>query len=246
MTDEQEKSLEKYEYTLADVKKELDRLKGWNEEDKVKLLEYLEMGKAYDLEALILMNEENKVAFTDINDHWAKNSIEFLVKKGIIKGKSENVFDPEGKITRAEFTSLIVRLFELKSQDDKTINFSDVKPGAWYYEEVKAAYDNGIANGLSENSFGSLNNIKREEMITIVIRILEQKEPLQNFASSDKNLDLFSDKGQISNWALDCMSKAVKYGIISGRANNILAPKDNTTRAEAATIIMGLYNIVNK
>lgn len=186
-----------------------------------------------------------EVNFTDINSHWAKESIEFLAKRDIIKGKSEGIFDPEGKITRAEFTALIVRLFDLKPETNKTMNFNDMKLDAWYYEAVKAAYDNEIINGVSESSFGPLSNITREQMVTIIIRILEQKGLLANLDKTDKDLVLFNDKEQVSSWAIDSMSQAIKYGIISGRANNLLAPKDNATRAEAASIMMILYNLFN-
>lgn len=276
ITEEQEKELEKYGYTVDDLKRELDRLKKWSLDDKKKLVEYIKYGNITELEALILKYETAKVEedknidsdisniekedelstnesdnevlvevkFTDIDDNWAKDDIVFLAQRKIIKGKSEDRFDPQGYITRAEFTSLVVRLFGLKSLSEK-LEFDDVNTDDWYYEDIKSAYQNGIINGIKENIFSPNENISREQVIAIIIRILEKEKLLSKLETVNRDLGLYTDKDEISPWAVETMAKALRYGLISGRTNNILAPRDYTTRAEAAKLIKKLYDILN-
>ncbi|WP_054671071.1 S-layer homology domain-containing protein [Calditerricola satsumensis] len=52
-----------------------------------------------------------RLLFSDVtSNHWAKDAIEYLAIKGILKGRNENFFEPEGKITRAEFAAVLVRI----------------------------------------------------------------------------------------------------------------------------------------
>lgn len=276
ITEEQKKVLEKYGYTVDDLKRELDRLKKWSLDDKKKLVEYIKYGNIAEIEALILKYETAKVEkdknidsnttnikkedelsanesdnevlvevkFTDIDNSWAKDYIVFLAQRKIIKGKSEDIFDPEGYITRAEFISLIVRLFNLKPLSEE-LYFEDINTDDWYYECVKSAYQNGIVNGVSENMFSPNENISREQVTAIIIRILEKEKLLSKLKTVNRDLGLYIDKNEISPWAVEAMAKALRYGLISGRTKNILAPRDYTTRAEAAKVIKELYDILN-
>ncbi len=186
------------------------------------------------------------IEFTDITNHWAKDSIEFLGSRGIIEGKDKNVFDPDSNITRAEFTALVVRLFDLKAQSTDELQFNDVESTKWYYNTVKAAYQNGVIDGMNEKEFKPNMNITREQMIAIVIRVLNKNEVLSHFETVDKNIELFTDRNEISPWAVDSMIDALKHGIIEGRSDSILAPNGNSSRAEAATIIMNVYKVLYK
>ena len=51
------------------------------------------------------------------------------------------------------------------------------------------------------------------------------------------SIDRFTDKGDISDWAVDAMKWAVGYGLIQGKDNNILDPKGYATRAEFAAML---------
>lgn len=197
-------------------------------------------------------NAEEKlkdVKFADIDNHWAKDSIVFLAQRGIIGGKSENTFAPKDNVTRAEFAALLVRTFGLSLKGEYSEDtFKDVIKGKWYYEAVIIAYSNDIIKGKGNGVFDPHGNITREEMAVMSIKAMELKNLSPNMSSLmiDSQLSIFRDKNQISAWAIESCGKASKLGIINGQGNNTFAPKANATRAEAATILKSIYNILYK
>ena len=87
--------------------------------------------------------------------------------KGYINGKSETIFAPNDNITREEFVAIVVRAFEMAAEGD--IDYSDVSVSDWYYEPIRIATNNGIITG-SDGSFGTGNNITRQDMAVILYR----------------------------------------------------------------------------
>jgi N-acetylmuramoyl-L-alanine amidase CwlA len=51
--------------------------------------------------------------FKDIQGHWAQKDIEEAAKLGLVSGKGDGTFDPDGKTTRAENVVLLMRLYRL-------------------------------------------------------------------------------------------------------------------------------------
>ena len=56
------------------------------------------------------------------------------------------------------------------------------------------------------------------------------------------NLAAFQDSQKISSWAIDGVATVFQQGIVGGRPHNEFAPLDNATRAEAAVMILRMYN----
>ena len=193
-----------------------------------------------------IIEDITSIKFKDVEGHWGKKEIEFLANKDIIKGKGEGIFDPNGKVTRAEFTSLITRVFDLKVKNTYDLKFKDVKKDIWYYDAVKAAVDNGVIQGIDANNFKPNDNISREQMAVIVMRALEGTGNVSKFSSTGKNISSFVDKKDISDWSKENLGKAVDYGLLNGKGNNNLAPKDTTTRAESASLLYRIYTNINK
>ena len=89
--------------------------------------------------------------FSDIFGHKDKTDIEALASRGIINGKTENSFEPNSTMTRAEFATIITRGLGLPVKN--TLVFADVKETDWYYTYVNTAYSYGIIKGVSETEF---------------------------------------------------------------------------------------------
>ncbi|MDY3928059.1 MAG: S-layer homology domain-containing protein [Clostridia bacterium] len=183
---------------------------------------------------IIKKNEEAlKPSFDDIDGvEWAKESILALAEKGIIKGKEKNAFMPNDNITREEFLKIVVMAFGLKG--DTEIKFEDVKEDAWYTPYVKTAVANKIINGVTDTQFGVGMNITRQDMATILGRIIDdigvQLETVHDTVS-------FADQDEIAEYAGNYMLVLAKKGVISGMGENKISPKENTTRAQAAKVI---------
>ena len=183
---------------------------------------------------------------TDFRDYdrtaWYAEAVSAAVDNGLLYGKSANVLDPNGDMTRAEMAAIINRSFGCYKTADIS-QYKDVSKSKWYYKDVALAVQMGTYNGRSSSSMAPDAPISRQEAMTVVARALE----LDYDAYAKTDLSAFSDRSEISNWALPYVRAMVGADYIHGR-DKVLAPLDNITRAEFAQIfhnIIGTY-IVSK
>lgn len=167
------------------------------------------------------------------NTEWAKEAVNALNKLGIVSGKGDNKFAPNDLVTREEFVKMIVNAASIQL-DDKVKTFNDVAKDSWYYSFVNTAYNAGIVSGISETEFGSGLNITREDIAVMVYNALMYKKAVLNDEYDD-----FSDKDNISSYAVDAVSHLAGAKIINGYSDGTFLPSANATRAEAAKIIYG-------
>lgn len=179
-----------------------------------------------------------EVNFGDVSNHWAKKEIEYLAARGIIKGVSETSFAPNADITRAEFAALVTRVLGLETGSFGG-SFSDVNQNAWYALEVEAAMNAGIVLG-SGGKFNPNSKISREEMAVMIVRAYEFQT--KQSATGTGSVQ-FADAASASAWAADAIKAANALGIVNGKTSTTFAPKDQATRAEAATM---LYRLLGK
>lgn len=187
-----------------------------------------------------------EVKFKDISNISAKEDIIFLAERGIIKGKTEDRYDPNGKLTRAEFVTFISRILDLESKDQKSLPFKDVKKDSWYYDAVKIAFDHKIVEGTSSTKFSPDRKVTKEQMVVIVMRILDKKDIIETLEPIEKSIEDYKDKDRISPWAKKYVANSIKYGIIKGKTETTLNPKEFANRAETAQMIKRLFDILNK
>ena len=175
--------------------------------------------------------------FTDVPDtFWAAADIYTLKEAGIINGKSDKEFDPEGKVTRAEFTKMIVNLFGVKASQN-TVAFTDCKADDWFTPFVAAAVEAGYVKGITDTEFAPDKTITREEACTILGRAYAK--------TSDKALN-FKDASEISDFATAYVALLVDMGYVNGYEDGTFLPKNEITRAEAAKIIASAYRAAKK
>ena len=186
-------------------------------------------------------NTPNRKA-TDFRDFdctaWYAEAVSAAVDNGLLYGKSSTIIDPSGDMTRAEMAAIINRSFGCYKTADIS-QYSDVSKSKWYYKDVALAVQMGTYNGRSASSMAPDAPISRQEAMTVVARALE----LDYDSYSKTDLSVFSDRSEISNWALPYVRAMVGADYIHGRGK-LLAPLDNITRAEFAQIfhnIIGSY-----
>ena len=183
---------------------------------------------------------------TDFKDYdrtaWYAEAVSAAVDNGLLYGKSATVIDLNGDMTRAEMAAIINRSFGCYKSADVS-QYKDVSKNKWYYKDVALAVQMGTYNGRSSSTMVPDAPISRQEAMTVVARALE----LDYDSYSKTDLSTFSDRSEISNWALPYVRAMVGADYIHGRGK-VLAPLDNITRAEFAQIfanIIGTY-IVSK
>lgn len=179
----------------------------------------------------------NDIKFNDVSsDFWARDSINGLAAREIISGTGNNIFNPNGKVTRAEFLKILMETFELIDNEAKC-TLSGVAENTWYYGAVASAQKLGIISGKTDGSFGANEEITRQDMALILYRTYQTAGYKLNANIQSR---YFKDAANISEYAAEAVQAMQKAGIISGFKDGKFAPKTGATRAEAATMIYKL------
>ena len=177
---------------------------------------------------------------TDFRDYdrtaWYAEAVSAAVDNGLLYGKSATIIDPNGAMTRAEMAAIINRSFGCYKTADIS-QYKDVSKEKWYYKDIALAAQMGTYNGRSTSTMASDAPISRQEAMTVVARALE----LDYDAYAKTDLSAFSDRSEISNWALPYVRAMVGADYIHGRGK-VLAPQDDITRAEFAQIFANIIS----
>lgn len=171
--------------------------------------------------------------FKDYQGHWAGEVIQKSLDKGFIKGYPDGTFRPEGYITRAEFVSMVNKLY--KSDDAAEISFTDVDRDSWYYKEIQKSYKNGDIIGVSDTEFAPEDYITREQVAVIIFRLLD----LKGYTMGAKT---FYDNDQISNYAKECVGTVTNQGLMKGYEDNSFRPLNYIKRAEAVALLDRIWS----
>lgn len=151
--------------------------------------------------------------FTDIPAHaWYSGYAKYLNNNGVTYGKSKTIFAPNDAITRAEFTTLAVRFFDVYGDGDAEImeqykDFNDVSDGYWAAAYIKAAAKHGWINGYGDGSFRADDEINRAEVVTIVNRLLGREADENYIADNLRKLNTFPDVNR-KHWAYYAVMEA--------------------------------------
>ena len=178
--------------------------------------------------------------FPDISAHLNQPAIEALASRGIITGKTEDRFEPDGTMTRAEFATIIARGLGLPKMS--VANFKDVTANDWFYNYVGTAYNYGIIKGVSESEFNPNGTITREEvavMVTRAAKLCGMDTEMGTLAVRD-SLAQFIDYVKASDWSQSSLAFCFSEGILDDSVMDI-KPKEAVTRAEIASM---LYNML--
>lgn len=176
--------------------------------------------------------------FTDIEKGvWYHDAVDYVISNNLMSGYTDSTFAPGQALTRAMLVQIIYNM-EGKPVVDAENQFTDVVDGAWYYNAVTWATENGIVSGYTEESFGPEDKITREQLVSIFWRYADKPE-------SESEEIIFDDIDLVDAYAVDAVIWAVENGIISGMGNNLFAPDNASTRAEAAKIMQSYCTYIN-
>lgn len=183
----------------------------------------------------------NKIDFADVADSaWYVDAVTFLAARGITSGTTETTFSPEGKLTRGQFITLLMRAYSMVADENTTNNFSDA--GNTYYTGYLAAAKRlDIVSGVGDNKFAPEQVITRQEMFTMLYKVLKALDKLPA-GDNGKTMADFADSDRVADWAIEALSELAKSGIITGSGGK-LDPTAASTRAQMAQV---LYNLLGK
>lgn len=162
---------------------------------------------------------------------WYIPAIEYALENDIMEGVGGNRMEPDRPITRAEFVTVVCRLFAAYNGADIE-HYEDVPQDVWYTKYVAMGEQMGIIEGFSYAEFAPEAHITREQAWTILARIMSL--PL----GEESALDIFYDKEEISEWANGYGAAMVIQGRLRGYLDGYVRPDQNITRAETAQLLM--------
>ncbi|MDO4793875.1 MAG: leucine-rich repeat protein [Filifactor alocis] len=174
--------------------------------------------------------------FGDVKNHWAKEAIDYVLRKGYFKGTSENTFSPNQSINRADFVTVLGRMSGADVNASKKQELRDVKQGMYYTSYINWAMENNIVSGVGNGSFGAEKKISRQEVAVILTRYLKKMNKTYPLEATK----VFADDDQIAPWAKEGVLYMVQHGIMKGRGNDRFAPEAELTRAEVAQLLYKL------
>ena len=155
--------------------------------------------------------------FTDVSvNAWYYEAVKYVYENGIMNGMDRYSFQPNGTLTRAMIWTMLARLDGVDTEGGNS----------WYAKAQEWATATGVSDG--ENPTGE---VTREQLVTMLWR----------YAGSPvytADLSGYVDTADISSWAQQAMCWAVATGVIEGDENGALTPKADTTRAQAAAMLM--------
>ena len=171
-------------------------------------------------------------------DAWSHAGLDYCIAAGLMHGMTPVTVAPEALATRAQ----VVQLLWAAAGSPKTtgtLPFTDVAPGAWYYDAVHWAYRTGLVSGTSPTTFTPDAAITRQDF-TVILYAQAGRPAMIGTA-----LAAFPDAGQVAGYAYAALTWAVEQGLIGGvgtPSGPQLAPRGYATRAQVAKILMGYYD----
>ncbi len=162
--------------------------------------------------------------FSDISNHFAKDEILQITEDGIMKGKSETLFEPSAPLTRAEAAVISARLLDLPKGN---ASFHDVPNTHWAYEAILKVEKAGIMIGYPDGTFRPGETVSRAEMTKLLSRMVET-----TYSGESGFDDVASD-----HWAKEEIAALAKMGVLTGYPDGTFRPQQKINRGEAAVIL---------
>lgn len=189
----------------------------------------------FTIVAVFAVDQMPTINLSDISGHWAEASIRAAVEAGIVNGYADGTFKPNGYVTRAEFTVMLMNALKLQ-RTKAELNFTDTEEiGAWAGAAVAQAVEAGIVTGYMDGQFRPAAKISRAELAVMIARAYGADTETEASAPTG-----FSDDEDIPVWSKGAVSVIRQLGIVHGRSGNLFEPDLLATRAEAVTLIMNL------
>lgn len=190
--------------------------------------------------AIVIDKENHGLPFTDVgSSDWYTAAVQYVYQNGIMAGTSATTFKPNSTLNRAMVVQI---LYNLEGQpplpeDNLGYPYSDVNVQAWYADAVYWARTTGVAEGYENNVFRPEKAVTREELAQMLYNYAQYKGIILPALG---DLSKFPDGSKVSSWAQTAMSWATGLQVINGYEDGTLRPGGSTTRAEAASMIVGL------
>ncbi|GBF35047.1 hypothetical protein DCCM_4168 [Desulfocucumis palustris] len=183
-------------------------------------------------------NAAKKVQFKDISGHWAEQNIVLINAENVIKGYTDNTFQPNKPVDKEEAITMIVRMASGDISDNQLPpgKYNNInRASSWARSYLNMAVEKGILSQVELNTLAFDKPAQRYEVAVWLVRAMG----LEDEAIENTGEDLeFRDEAAIPAWATGYVKVASDEGIISGYPGHLFKPGDPVTRAEIATMLV--------
>ena len=167
--------------------------------------------------------------FVDVaTGSYYEDAVDWAVGNGITQGTDDTHFSPDGICTRAQAVTFLWRAAGSPKPETRTMPFTDVPVGSYYYDAVLWAVENGIAKGTSDTTFSPNMTCTRAQIVAFLWR--SEKSPAAGTANP------FADVKSTAYYA-DAVLWAVKEDITKGTTSTAFSPNTDCTRAQIVTFL---------
>lgn len=175
-----------------------------------------------------------QTSFSDVStSYWARDFIQALASRDIIKGFPDGTFRPNEPVTRAQFAAMVRKAFN-KPDARPAINFVDVSSGYWAYSAIQDSYEMGFLTGYPGNIFNPEQNIPRAQALVALANGLNYTTT----SSATTVLQVYNDATAIPDYARSSIAAATEKRIVVNYPEvKFLNPNQVATRAEVAAFI---------
>lgn len=179
-------------------------------------------------------------SFSDVAEgKWYHNQVMLACQMGLMRGMGDGSFQPEAMLTRAQLVQIFANYEGVTDLDrNVTTGFPDVPSGKWYSGIVAWAVAQGYVQGFDDGTFRPDEPVTREQLCTILARFLKAK----GFTASGSEA-AFTDGDSIRNYAKETVSFCTAMGLIQGMPDGTFSPRTETTRAQAATVLLRMVDL---
>ena len=177
---------------------------------------------------------KSDMSFTDVADKaYYRDAVAWAVENGITKGTTATTFSPNATCTRAQAVTFLWRAAGSPKPEIRTMPFTDVPVGSYYYDAVLWAVENGITKGTSDTTFSPDATCSRAQIVAFLWR--SEKSPAAGTANP------FADVKSTAYYA-DAVLWAVKEDITKGTTSTTFSPNADCTRAQIVTFLYRAFN----
>lgn len=165
-------------------------------------------------------------------DAWYAEAVERLSTAGLMNGTGSGTFSPGQSVTRGQIAAILYRLAEEPAVSGSS--FHDVPAWAYYSKAVAWAARRGIVEGFADQTFRPDLPVSRQQLSAILWRYAKLKG-----ADSGERALLrgYQDAGDVSGYAEEPMSWALRAGILRGTKEGLLLPEGHATRGQTAVML---------
>ena len=197
----------------------------------VKSYTFENVSRTHTIEVIFMKANGNPQTgvFVDVaTGSYYEDAVDWAVENGITQGTDDTHFSPDGICTRAQAVTFLWRAAGSPKPETRTMPFTDVPVGSYYYDAVLWAVENGITKGTSDTTFSPNMTCTRAQIVAFLWR--SEKSPAAGTANP------FADVKSTAYYAVAVLW-AVKENITKGTTNTTFSPNADCTRAQIVTFL---------